>query len=135
MGDETRNENPFCKPICKPDATGRAETGETQKLPEDCAASVGRGQRGDQRKPETPETHVVWLITQRSAFEPLSLPGERPGRRRLGGRFAYLGDPICDQRGCCGDCPLPRQDADTYLGAVNRAIFFWRVALAAAGLR
>jgi hypothetical protein len=29
--------NRFCKPICKPDAAGQAETGETQKPPEDRA--------------------------------------------------------------------------------------------------
>ena len=27
----------FCKPICKPDAAGQAETGETQKVREDFA--------------------------------------------------------------------------------------------------
>jgi hypothetical protein len=30
-------ENHFCKPICKPDAAGQAETEETQKPPEDVA--------------------------------------------------------------------------------------------------
>ena len=30
-------ENHFCKPICKPDSAGQAETGETQKPPEDVA--------------------------------------------------------------------------------------------------
>jgi hypothetical protein len=30
----------FCKPICKPDAARRTETGETQKIPEDFAAPL-----------------------------------------------------------------------------------------------
>ena len=58
--------NLFCKPICKPDGAGQAETEETAKAPEVPTQQVGRGQRGDQRLPETTETRVVWLITQRS---------------------------------------------------------------------
>ena len=30
----------FCKPICKPDAAGQAETGETQKVREDFAEKI-----------------------------------------------------------------------------------------------
>jgi hypothetical protein len=30
----------FCKPVCKPDAAGQAETGETQKAREDFAKQV-----------------------------------------------------------------------------------------------
>jgi hypothetical protein len=56
----------FCKPICKPDAAGQAETGETQKAGDDLAPYVCRGQYGDLRLPGTAETDVVWLITQRS---------------------------------------------------------------------
>jgi hypothetical protein len=58
-------QEPFCKPICKPDAAGQAETGEMQKAGDDSTPRVGRGQRGDQRPPETAETHVGRLITQR----------------------------------------------------------------------
>ena len=36
-----------------------------QKAEDDFTPQVGRGQRGDQRLPETAETHVGWLITQR----------------------------------------------------------------------
>jgi hypothetical protein len=57
--------NRFCKPICKPDAAGQVETGEMQKAGDDFTPRVGRGQRGDQRLPETAETHVGRLITQR----------------------------------------------------------------------
>jgi hypothetical protein len=59
----------FCKPICKPDAAGQAETGETQKAGDGLAPYVCRGQYGDLRLPETAETHVVWLITQRSRVQ------------------------------------------------------------------
>ena len=55
-------ENRFCKPICKPDAAGQAETAETQKAGDDFMPQVGRGQRGDQRLRETAETHVGRLI-------------------------------------------------------------------------
>jgi hypothetical protein len=64
MGDETSEQEPVltgvleetvrdpqvttpalgCKPICKPDAAGQAETGQTQKISEDIAAPVVRGQ-------------------------------------------------------------------------------------------
>jgi hypothetical protein len=37
--------NRFCKPGCKPDAAGQAETGEMYKAGDDFAAPVGRGQR------------------------------------------------------------------------------------------
>jgi len=43
---------------------------------------VRRGQRGHRRRPETPETHVVWLITQRSRVQiPPPLPGLKVGSR------------------------------------------------------
>ena len=54
------------KPIWARDVAGQAETGETQKAREDFMSPVCRGQRGDQRRPETADTNVVWLlITQR----------------------------------------------------------------------
>ena len=62
-------QEPVCKPICKPDAAGQLETGETWKDRVDFAAQVGRGRRDDQRLPETPETHVARLITQRSRVQ------------------------------------------------------------------
>ena len=93
------NKNLFCKPICKPDTAGRAETGETQKIPEDFAAPVGRGQRRGQRQLETAETHVVWLITQRSEVQILPpLPGKTALRNHPEGRFHGPCDQLCDQR-------------------------------------
>ena len=81
----------ICARICARDAAGRAETGEAQKIPEDFAAPVGRGQRGNQRQLETAETHVVWLITQRSRVQippPLlvsAAQGPFPSRKRVFG--------------------------------------------------
>jgi hypothetical protein len=59
----------LCRPICKPDAPGQAETGEIKKARDDFTPQVGRGQRSDERLPETVETHVGRLITQRSGFQ------------------------------------------------------------------
>ena len=56
----------FCKPICKPDAAGQLETEQTER---DGICAVRRGHRTRQRRPETPETEVVWLITQRSRVQ------------------------------------------------------------------
>jgi hypothetical protein len=53
------------KPICKPDAVKRSETGETEPIDRDVTCPVRRGHRIRERLPETPETCVVWLITQR----------------------------------------------------------------------
>ena len=55
----------ICARICARDAAGQAETGKTQKTRDDFMPHVCRGQRGDWRLPETTETRVVWLITQR----------------------------------------------------------------------
>ena len=51
----------FCKPICKPDAAGQGETGETQTTRDGFLEQTRRGQGINQRRPETPETCVVWL--------------------------------------------------------------------------
>ena len=88
----------LCKPICKPDAAGPAETGETQKAGDDLAPYVCRGQYGDLRLPETVETHVVWLITQRSRVQippPLLISAGRALSRQGEGLFR---DRECDQR-------------------------------------
>src|SRR6516162_5730262 len=58
-----------CARICAQDAAGRGETRETPQTQHERSPSVLRGQRGDQRRRETAETHVVWLITQRSAVQ------------------------------------------------------------------
>jgi hypothetical protein len=44
---------------------GRCQRQETHRIGEDMRRPVGRGQRHHQRLPETAETAVVWLITQR----------------------------------------------------------------------
>ena len=87
----------LCKPICKPDAAGQAETGEMQKAGGDFTPQVDRGQRGDQRLPETAETHVVWLITQRSEVQILPpLPGpEALSRAEKRASFVSASSCIC----------------------------------------
>ena len=74
-GRSPRFSDLICARICARDATGRVETWETQRTRHERPPSVRRGQRGDQRPRETPETHVVWLITQRSRVQiPPPLP-------------------------------------------------------------
>src|SRR5258705_7504470 len=65
----------FCKPICKPDAARQLETGEREPTERDGVCPVRRGQHARERRPETPETNVVWLIIQRSRVQiPPPLP-------------------------------------------------------------
>jgi hypothetical protein len=59
----------FCKPICKPDAARQYETGETDPTGRDGIRPVCRGHHARERLPETSETHIVWLITQRSRVQ------------------------------------------------------------------
>jgi hypothetical protein len=67
--------SPFCKPICKPDAARQYETGETEPTERDAICPVRRGHRTRERRLETGETDVVWLITQRSRVQiPPPLP-------------------------------------------------------------
>ena len=68
-GAGTADHSPFCKPICKPDAARQLETGETEPTERDEICPVRRGHRARERRPETPETEVVWLITQRSRVQ------------------------------------------------------------------
>jgi hypothetical protein len=69
----------ICARICARDAAGRAETGETQQARRDRPPPVRRGQRGNEKPPETVETGVVRLITQRSQVQILPpLPRWRP---------------------------------------------------------
>ena len=81
----------FCKPICKPDAAKQSETGETGRSERDVFRSVRRGHRIRERLPETPETDIVWLITQRSQVQILpALPGsagQMPDRQNDGRAF------------------------------------------------
>jgi len=98
--DRSNDRNPqammrFCKPICKPNAARRLEIGETQKARDDFAPHVCPGQGGDQRLPETPETHVVWLITQRSRVQiPPPLPKPEAGSEHGSGLWLI----VCAQR-------------------------------------
>ena len=69
MSGTLQVKNRFCARICARDAAGRAETGETQYTREDFRSQVCRGQRYDGRRPETGETGVVVLITQRSQVQ------------------------------------------------------------------
>src|SRR5690242_5779940 len=67
--------SPFCKPTRKPDAARQHETGKTEPTDRDEICPVRRGHRTREKLPETPETHVVWLITQRSRVQiPPPLP-------------------------------------------------------------
>lgn len=67
IGPETRRSGTgICKPICKPDTAGGAETGETRKGRRHHVPPVRRGQRGERRRAETAETYVLWLMTQSS---------------------------------------------------------------------
>jgi hypothetical protein len=59
----------FCKLICKPDAARQHETGETEPTERDGIGLVRRVHHARERLPGTPETHVVWLITQRSRVQ------------------------------------------------------------------
>ena len=59
----------LCKPICKPDAARQRETGETEPTGRDEICPVRRGHHARERLPETPETDVVVLITQRSRVQ------------------------------------------------------------------
>jgi hypothetical protein len=70
----------ICARICARDAAGHAETEKTQQDWDDFMPLVRRGQRGNQRRRETAETHVVWLITQRARVQippPLPIPQVR----------------------------------------------------------
>jgi hypothetical protein len=65
----------FCKPICKPDPARQYETGETEPTERNGICLVRRDHHVRERLLETPETHVVWLITQRSRVQiPPPLP-------------------------------------------------------------
>ena len=65
----------LCKPICKPDAARQLETEETEPTERDGICPVRRGHHARERRLETVETDVVWLITQRSRVQiPPPLP-------------------------------------------------------------
>jgi hypothetical protein len=96
---ELQTNSPFCKPICKPDAARQHETGETEPTERDGICPVRRGHHTRERLRGTPETHVVWLITQRSRVQippPLLIPQIKGLFRSREGPLAY---PCSNGRG------------------------------------
>jgi hypothetical protein len=75
-----------CKPICKPDATGRAENGETRKVGRQHARPYTEVSAESGDGVETAETYVVWLITQRRPARPMRERGASHTPDRLVGR-------------------------------------------------
>ena len=74
-GAGNADQEPVLQPICKPDAAGQPETGETEPTERDGICPVRRGHRIRERRLEMGETNVVWLITQRSRVQiPPPLP-------------------------------------------------------------
>ena len=102
--------NQICARICAQDAAGRLETRETQRAGYERPPSVLRDQRGDQRRCETAETDVVWLITQRSRVQiPPPLPRPEALSRTEKGPFAC---GVCTdlRTGACSSRALTRSD-------------------------
>jgi hypothetical protein len=91
------------------DVAGQAETGETQKAWGDCMRQVCRGQRGDWRLPETAETCVVWLITQR----PQSEAGTPPTSAKTSTRW---GDVLL-----AADCPARSRSVKSAYGVATQS--------------
>ncbi len=68
----------FCKPICKRYAVEQDGTRKTRRAARDEEPSRIRGHRVRERRPGTPETGVVVLITQRSRVQILPpLPNQQ----------------------------------------------------------
>ena len=101
----------ICARICAQDAAGRAETGETQRPRHERPPSVRRGQRGDQRRSETAETHVVWLITQRSRVQ---IPPPLPSLQVRGLFRSWKGPSACAV--CTELCTRPLRRAAAAAG-------------------
>jgi hypothetical protein len=66
---EPRVHRLFCKPICKPDVAKQAETAEKGPSERDVFRFVRRDHPIRERLPETSETCIVVLITQRSQVQ------------------------------------------------------------------
>jgi hypothetical protein len=102
----------FCKPVCKPDAAGQLETGETEPTERDGIWPVRRGHHTRERRPETPETCVVWLITQRSRVQiPPPLPKPEAGSRTENRPLACL--MLTNLRTVAGEDPFDTASFDT----------------------
>ena len=86
----------ICARICAQDAAREVETRETPQTRHERAPSVRRGQRGNQRQSETAETHVVWLITQRSRVQiPPPLPRPEVGSEQGSGLWLVVCARVC----------------------------------------
>ena len=81
----------MCARICARDTAGQAGTKETQKTDSRFSTSVCRAQHAEQRLPETGETHVVSLITQRSRVQ---IPSPLPSLQ-VRGLFRSWKGPLC----------------------------------------
>jgi hypothetical protein len=82
----------FCKPICKPDTARQLETGETEPTERDGIGPVRRGHSTRERRLETRETRVVWLITQRSRVQ---IPPPLPSLQVRGLFRSWKGPSAC----------------------------------------
>ena len=100
-----------CARICAQDAAGRGETRETPQTQHERSPSVLRGQRGDQRRRETAETHVVWLITQRSRVQ---IPPPLPSLQVRGLFRSWKGPSACAV--CTELCTRPLRRAAVATG-------------------
>src|SRR5579859_4092654 len=85
--------------------TGDAEVGHR------CAVSVKRGQRGGQTSCVTPETCVVWLITQRSRVQ---IPPPLPSPQVRGLFRSWKGPSACAV--CTELCTRPLRAAAAWAG-------------------
>jgi hypothetical protein len=101
-GRELQINSLFCRPICKPDAAGQPETGEMDPTERDGTRPGRRGHYTRERLPGTPETYVVWLITQRSRVQILP---PLPGKTAPGASFPGPFSATCDQS--LGHVPRP----------------------------
>ena len=91
-----------CKPIRKPDAARQHETGETESTERDGICPVRRGHRTRERRLETVETHVVWLITERSRVQiPPPLPRPEALSRTEKGPLHEVCKQVCARRPAC----------------------------------
>ena len=113
---ETADQSPCSvNRFVKPDAARQFETGETEPTERDGICPVRRGHRGRERLPETSETQVVWLITQRRPRTGSSPGAPNPGSRRHSGDLLYV---PCRNRSQCaqplhpGPAPPSRYRAD-----------------------
>jgi hypothetical protein len=116
----SQSRNLICARICARDAAGQAETGKTQKTRDDFIPHVCRGQRGDWRLPETAETHVVWLITQRRLATPRRA-GTWPRRGSTASRKPVRGAlrEVRPRAPCALATPMTRVIAPTTLTALG----------------